>query len=597
MTISSTLDLATLKAAYRAGAFTPGQLIGALYRRIRKVGDPAVWIHLIPEEQAIAQAEAVDWSLPLGGIPFAVKDNIDVAGIPTTVGCPAFAYVPGETAPVVQRLLDAGAILLGKTNLDQFATGLVGVRSPYGVPGCVFDAAYIPGGSSSGSAVAVASSLVTFALGTDTAGSGRVPAAFNNLVGHKPTRGLLSTRGVVPACRTLDCVSIFALTSHDAHEVLAVAQSFDEGDPFSRLAEVRSLPGSGFRFGVPAPEQLEFFGDTAAARLFERAVEQLSGCGGTKVEIDFSPFREAAALLYSGPWVAERLAVIEALMESSAGAIHPIVRTIIGGGTSHTAVDAFRAEYRLRELQRDAGAEWKKMDVLLLPTAGTTYTRAEVEADPVRLNTNLGYYTNFVNLLDLCAVAVPAGFRPNGLPFGVTLMAPAFRDAALLRLASAFHHSQNLPVGATNLSVAELPGLRHAPLPAGYVEVAVVGAHLQGQPLNHQLTGRGAYLRGVSRTAPEYRLFALTGTAPAKPGLLRDPGFGGPGIELEVWAMPETEFGGFVAAIPEPLTIGTVTLHDGSHVKCFLCESHAAASCTEITELGGWRAFLSQQSR
>jgi allophanate hydrolase len=430
VTIPSTLDLATLRTAYRAGAFTPGQLIGALYRRIRKDGDPAVWIHLIPEEQAIAQAEAVNVSLPLAGIPFAVKDNIDVAGVPTTAGCLAFEYVPGETAPVVQRLLDAGAILLGKTNLDQFATGLVGVRSPYGVPGCVFDAAYIPGGSSSGSAVAVASSLVTFALGTDTAGSGRVPAAFNNLVGHKPTRGLLSTRGVVPACRTLDCVSIFALTSHDAHEVLTVAQSFDEGDPFSRQAEVRSLPGSGFRFGVPAPEQLEFFGDTAAARLFERAVEQLSGCGGTKVEIDFTPFREAAALLYSGPWVAERLAAIEALMKSNAGAIHPTVRTIIGGGERHTAVDAFRAEYRLRELQRAAEAEWKRMDVLLLPTTGTTYTRAEVEADPVRLNTNLGYYTNFVNLLDLCAVAVPAGFRPNGLPFGVTLMAPAFRDAA-----------------------------------------------------------------------------------------------------------------------------------------------------------------------
>ncbi|HAX43097.1 MAG TPA: allophanate hydrolase [Bryobacteraceae bacterium] len=597
MTLPPTLDLTTLRAAYRAGDFKPAQLIHALYRRIREDGDPAVWIHLIPEARALAQAETVDQSLPLAGIPFAVKDNIDVAGVPTTAGCPEFAYTPEETSPVVQRLLDAGAILLGKTNLDQFATGLVGTRSPYGAPGCVFDAAFIPGGSSSGSAVAVASSLVTFALGTDTAGSGRVPAAFNNILGHKPTRGLLSTRGVVPACRTLDCVSIFALTPHDALEVFSLAQGFDERDPFSRRAEPQSLRGPALRLGVPAPEQLEFFGDTGAALLFERAVDHLPHCGWTKVEIDFTPFREAAALLYSGPWVAERLAAIEALMNANPEALHPTVRTIIGGGGRYSAVDAFRATYRLQELKRAAEAEWKKMDVLLLPTTGTIYSRADVEADPIGSNTNLGYYTNFVNLLDLCAVAVPAGFRQNGLPFGVTMLAPAFHDAALLRLASVFHHSQRLPVGATNLNITELPEAGASSLSTGCVELAVVGAHLQGQPLNHQLTARGASLRSVSKTAPEYRLFALAGTVPAKPGLVREPGFAGPGIEVEVWSLPESEFGGFVAAIPEPLTIGTVKLHDGSHVKCFLCEPHAAAAGTEITELGGWRAFLSQQSR
>lgn len=595
MKLPPTLDITTLREGYRKGEFTPDEVIGALYRRIREAGDPGVWISLVPEETARGTARNVDVSLPLAGIPFAVKDNIDVAGMATTAGCPAFAYTAEETAPVVERLQKAGAVLVGKTNLDQFATGLVGVRSPYGTPGCVFDAAYIPGGSSSGSAVAVASSLVTFALGTDTAGSGRVPAAFNNLIGLKPTRGLLPTRGLVPACRTLDCVSVFSLTTYDAGEVFAVAQGDDRLDPYSRTGLQRTLPMSGFRFGVPAGEELEFFGDGEAARLYERSVEHLERSGGRKVTIDYAPFREAAALLYSGPWVAERLSVVESLLESNPEAIHPTVRSIISGGGRFTAVDTFRAMYRLAELRRAAEAEWARMDVLLLPTTPTIYTRAEVEADPVRLNSNLGYYTNFVNLLDLSAVAVPAGFRGNGLPAGVTLIAPAFTDEALLAMASTLHRTQALPAGTTNLSVAELAAVEQTRV-AGRVDIAVVGAHLEGQPLNHQLTERGATLRQRTRTSAEYRFFALSGTMPPKPGLVREPGFAGPCIELEVWSMPETEFGSFVAAIPPPLTIGTVTLHDGSHVKCFLSEPYAAAAATEITQLGGWRAYLAQQS-
>lgn len=596
MMLPPTLDIATLREVYGSGRLTPVDVVAALYRRIRSCEDQAIWISLVPEDEAIAAAGRTDVSLPLGGIPFAVKDNIDVAGMPTTAACAAYAYTARESAHAVQRLLDAGAILIGKTNLDQFATGLVGVRSPYGVPGCAFDPAYIPGGSSSGSALAVARSQVSFALGTDTAGSGRVPAAFNNVVGMKPSKGLVSTRGVVPACRTLDCVSIFALTAHDAQQALSVASGFDPRDAFSRRVAARAFAPAGFRFGVPARAELEFFGDDEAARLFEQAVEHLTHCGGTRVEIDFGAFREAAGLLYAGPWVAERLSVLESLLEVNPEAIHHTVRGIVSAAGRHSAVDTFRALYRLAELRRAADAEWERMDLLLLPTTGTTYTRAQVEADPVRLNSNLGYYTNFVNLLDLSAVAVPAGFRSGGLPSGVTLMAQAGADEALLRLASQFHRTQNLPAGATNLSVAELPGLRDG-LPDGHVEIAVVGAHLSGQPLNHQLTGRGAYLRTSTRTSREYRLYALPGTQPPKPGLVREPDFEGPGIEVEVWAMPAAEFGRFVAAIPPPLTIGTVTLHDGSHVKCFLCEPHAAAAAPEITGLGGWRSYLAQQGR
>jgi allophanate hydrolase len=464
--------------------------------------------------------------------------------------------------------------------MDQFATGLVGTRTPYGACSSVFDSRYISGGSSSGSAVAVAKKLVDFSLGTDTAGSGRVPAAFNGVIGLKPTRGLVSAHGVVPACRSLDCVSIFAGNCTEAHEVWSVARGSDPADPFSR--EPRAGEGaapwlySDFRFGVPSPDQLEFFGDHEAEQLYWAAIENLHEAGGEKIEIDFTPFGRAAALLYGGAWVAERLAAIKDFYAGHAAEMDPVVRGIIGGAAKHSAVDAYEGEYRLRELCMEAETQWREIDILVLPTTGTTYTHEQIAADPVKLNANLGYYTNFVNLMDLAAVAVPAGFLSNGLPFGISFIGPAFSDEALLALAHQY-------LGGTAPLVEKCPGC---------VEVAVVGAHLSGELLNSQLTERGARLQKTCRTATDYRLYALAGSVPPKPGLIRDRNFRGPGIEVEVWAMPEDRFGSFVAAIPPPLGIGTVTLDNGDAVKCFLCEPDALSGAKEITHLGGWRAYM-----
>ena len=454
MTVTCTsLEIASLRSALLGGAISAAQLAEQVLTRIARSDDPAIWISRSSESAVRARVRELDAAaaadptaiagLPLFGIPFAVKDNIDVAGMATTAGCPAFAYTPAETAPVVTRLLAAGAVLLGKTNLDQFATGLVGTRSPYGVPRNPFDARFIPGGSSSGSAVAVASGLVSFALGTDTAGSGRIPAAFNNLVGLKPTRGLLSTRGIVPACRSLDCVSVFALTAQDASAVFDVAAFFDPDDPLARIPDAGVAPrfGSQFRFGVPRWSDLEFFGNKKGAALFGAAIGILEKAGGTKVEISFAPFRDAGRLLYEGPWVAERLHATETLLRENPGAVLPITRQIIEGGHRFSALDAYRAQYDLAALRRAAEAEFRAIDVLLLPTAGTIYETAAVAVEPIRLNTNLGLYTSFVNLLDLAAIALPAGFGQNGLPFGISLIAPAYRDSALLDLAIRFQRA------------------------------------------------------------------------------------------------------------------------------------------------------------
>lgn len=596
------LDFASLRKAYASG-LRPADLVAEVYRRIEAGALRPVWISLT-REQAQAQAERLQAApkdqFPLYGLPFAVKDNIDVGGVPTTAGCPDYAYIPPRTAPVVERLLNAGAILIGKTNLDQFATGLVGARSPYGACRSVFHPDYVSGGSSSGSAVAVANGLVSFSLGTDTAGSGRVPAAFNNIIGFKPSRGLLSAAGVVPACRTLDCVSVFALTSADARDVFDVAAGCDPADPFSRAAQAGDgaspwLAGA-FRFGIPRSGQLEFFGDEEAASLYQAAVARMEQAGGQPVEIDYSPFRDAASLLYSGPWVAERLAAIRRFAQEKPDSIHPVVRRIILPADRYSAVDAFQAQYRLAELRSETEKVWKDIDVLMLPTTGTIYKVSDVEADPIRLNTNLGYYTNFVNLLDLSAVAVPAGFRSTGLPFGVTFIGRAFADHALLQLADRFHRLNGGPLGGTSVALDSTPPIAPAEAPPGCVALAVLGAHLTGQPLNYQLTERGAKLMRACRTAPEYRLYALSRTVPAKPGLVREPGFQGPGIEAEVWAVPEDAFGTFVAAVPPPLTIGTVTLEDGSSVKGFLCEPWAVQNAQEITSLGGWRAYLARRA-
>jgi allophanate hydrolase len=580
------LELDWLQDAYKKRRLRPLEVIAEVYERIAASALAPVWISLVPRERAMAMARELESdplapARPLYGVPFAVKDNIDLAGLPTTAGCPAYAYQPTRSATVVQSLIDAGAIPIGKTNLDQFATGLVGTRSPYGSCSSVFHPDYISGGSSSGSAVAVASGMASFSLGTDTAGSGRVPAAFNGLVGLKPTRGVLSAQGVVPACRTLDSVSIFARSCREAHTVWLVARGADANDSFSR----EPGPGEGaapwladrFTFGVPAADQLEFFGDTEAERLYFEAVERMEAMGGRKTVIDFGIFRAAADLLYAGPWVAERYAAIREFIESHADEMNPVVRGIIEGARRYSAADAFAAAYRLAALRVQAEDQWKSMDVMLLPTTGTIYTHEAVAADPVKLNANLGYYTNFVNLLDLAAVAVPAGVRPNGLPFGVSLIGRAFSEEALLAVADRFLRGS---------------GLDLEPRFPGCVAVAVVGAHLSGQPLNRQLTDRGARLWKTCRTARGYRLYALHGTMPPKPGLVRDPGFEGAGVEVEVWAMPEHQFGGFVAEVPPPLGIGTATLDDGQSVKCFMCEPYAIGQSTEITRFGGWRNYL-----
>jgi len=588
-------DIACLRAAYRSGNCTPVDIARESLRRIAGYGDPAVWITRVPESDVLARAEALmqqgpSDALPLWGIPFAVKDNIDVAGLPTTAGCPAFAYTPEHSATVVTRLLAAGAILMGKTNLDQFATGLVGTRSPYGAPRSVFDARYVSGGSSSGSAVSVAAGLVAFSLGTDTAGSGRVPAAYNNIVGLKPTKGLISTSGVVPACRSLDCVSIFANTTGDAADVLLVAEGFDETDIYSRPRAGSTAIAEKFRFGVIAPKDREFFGDGGSAKLYEDAIARMAALGGEAVIIDYAPFRAAGEQLYQGAWTAERLAAIREFMARHEDAMDPTVRTIIAGARSLSAVDAFEGQYRLAAARRGAEAQWARVDFLLLPTVPTQDTAEDVMADPIARNARLGRYTNFVNLLDCCGIAVPAGFRENGLSFGVTLIAPAFSDDALAPIADAFHRAGTSGMGKAR---AALPDASR-PVPksdAGGIDLFVVGAHLSGMPLNHELTKAGGVLRGPARTAPVYRLYVLPDTKPAKPGMVRNPNAGAR-ITGEIWSLPGHAFGRFVAKIPAPLGIGKVTLDNGETVSGFLCEAHAIQGATDITALGGWRAYV-----
>lgn len=435
------LDIASLRAAYLNRALTPVQLMRTLATRIHAEDDHHIWIHRLSLEEMLAYAEKLEAqdpaSLPLYGIPFAIKDNIDLAGCPTTAACPAYAYTPAQHATVVAKLIAAGAIPVGKTNMDQFATGLVGTRSPYGACKNSIDPEYISGGSSSGSAVAVALGLVSFSLGTDTAGSGRIPAAFNNLVGVKPTCGLLSTQGMIPACRSLDCMSIFALNTEDAEAVLQIAQGKDIQDPYSRAApaSAHTIFPAVFRFGVPMPHQRAFFGNPETPLLFEKAIETLEILGGTKVEIDFSVFLETARLLYEGAIVAERYAAIRSFIERQPEALHPVTRTIIDGARQFSAADAYDTLYQLQANRAQVANTWQQMDVLVTPTAGTLFTLAEVEQDPFHTNSQLGYYTNFMNLLDLSAIAIPAGFQQNGLPFGITLCAPAFHDHALLQLA------------------------------------------------------------------------------------------------------------------------------------------------------------------
>jgi allophanate hydrolase len=546
------------------------------------------WIHRVDSEALRAQAAELEARAatdarfvathPLYGVLYAVKDNIDIAGLPTTAACPAFAYTPPRSARAIERLSAAGALVVGKTNMDQFATGLVGTRSPYGAVPNTVDPRFIAGGSSSGSAVAVARGWVTFALGTDTAGSGRVPAGFNGIVGLKPSRGLVSARGVVPACRSLDCVSVFAHTVDDAMAVLDVLRGYDVEDPWSRaLALAPDAVGATFRFAVP--ESPEFFGDEASRAAFVVAVERLESIGGHKVPIDFKPFCEAAALLYEGPWVAERLSAIRPFFESHAAEMHDVVRGIIAGGVQYDAARLFDDLTRREALRKRIDPLWNDVDALVVPTAPTIHRLDDVLADPLTLNRQLGYYTNFVNLLDLAALAVPAARRRDGLPFGVTLIHRAGSDLLLADLGRRFESAAD--------------GARPSERRGGdTVDVAVVGAHLSGQPLNAQLTERGGRFVRTCRTARHYRLFVLPGALPPKPGLVRDRNGDGNSIEVEVWRLPTSAYGSFVAAIPSPLGVGRVELEDRSWVQGFLCEAWAVENAEEISSLGGWRAWL-----
>jgi allophanate hydrolase len=590
--------VASIVDSHRSGAAKPSDTLARCYDRIRAYADEALFIALRAEADAIAEVNALDGKsgdLPLYGVPVAVKDNIDVKGLPTTAACPAFSYHAKEDATAVARLRRAGAIVIGKTNLDQFATGLVGVRSPYGIPRNALDPKLIPGGSSSGSAVAVAAGLVPLALGTDTAGSGRVPAMLNNIVGLKPSLGLISTFGVVPACRTLDCVSIFALTTDDAWQALAVMAGRDARDPYSsnRAAGAISAMPPHIRLGIPRAGERIFFGDRRAAADYDDALARLARLGATLVEIDMAPLYETARLLYEGPWVAERYAAVRKVIESQPEVLHPVTREIIVSGAGPSAADAFTAFYRLEALRRAADTLFRQVDALALPTAPTCYTVDQVLADPITLNSRLGTYTNFVNLLDLCGLAVPAALHDGAAPFGITLLAPGGSDAMLASVGRVFHEDVALPLGGTGTPHPVLPGLAAGPA-AGEVTLAVVGAHLSGMPLNGELRTCGARFLESTSTTRDYRLYALEGTNPPKPGMLRTASGAGASIAVETWALPAEGFGRFVAGLPSPMTIGTVVLEDGRAVKGFLVEPQAVAGARDISSFGGWRAYITE---
>lgn len=597
------LTIAQLQQAYLAGTTNPVEVVDQLFERIRAEDGDEAWIHLRTQDEVRAEAAAASTLLrsasaitnkPLLGIPFAVKDNIDVAGLPTTAACPAFAHTAGESAEVVARLIEAGAILIGKTNLDQFATGLVGTRSPYGAVRNPFNPDYMSGGSSSGSAAVVARGWVAFALGTDTAGSGRIPAGACNLVGVKPTPGLVSTYGVLPACRSLDCVSVLAHTVDDGWQVLNVLAGVDARDPYSRMPAALGPLGRRVRLGVPqAPA---FLGDRMAECAWKDALDCVRATAEVEfVPFDLAPFQQVARLLYEGPWVAERRVALGAFLDTHAQDMDSTVRSIIARADTLAATDAFKGMYDLETLRRACETELAKLDMLLVPTAPTIYRHNEIAQEPVLFNSRLGTYTNFVNLLGMAALSLPGPFRDDGLPAGVTLLGVAGADHRLAEFARRLQPRLHRRLGLTYVA----PPVRDEPLvPLPFtepvVEVAVVGAHLSGLPLNWQLTERGARLLETTRTAADYRLFALPGTVPPKPGLVRTAS-GGTALEVEVWAMPLRHFGSFVAEIPAPLGIGTLTLTDGRLVKGFICENAATASAPDVSAFGGWRNYLAAQ--
>jgi len=595
-----THTVASLLAAHRSGAVTPMDTIERTFRRIREVADDAIFIALCAEAAVLSQAAQLaaeaNFARPLYGIPVAIKDNIDVAGLPTTAACPAFAYRPSRDAAAVERLKAAGALIVGKTNLDQFATGLVGTRSPHGVPRNPLRGDLIAGGSSSGSAVAVASGIVPLALGTDTAGSGRVPAALNNIVGLKPSPGLVSTAGVVPACRSLDCVSVFALTAAAAFAALQLMAAPHERDAYSRaipLGTLTALPPR-LRLGVPRVQDQVFLGDDRAERAFATAQRIAQELGGRLVDIDCSCLFETARLLYEGPCLAERTAAVGDFIKRNPDQVHPITRQIIAKGAEYSAIDLFRCQQRLMELRAAAAGQLSRCDVLMVPTIPRPFSLAEVHADPIGTNSSLGTYTNFANLLGMAGFACPVMLTPDRTAYGVTFLAAAGRDALLASLGQAVQARTDLPLGALEIRPPPCP-VPAASAQSGEFILAVVGAHRLAMPLNGELTRHGARYLETTTTAPDYQLFVLSDAQPAKPGLLRVAVGSGAKIELETWALNAEGFGGFVASVPSPLSIGSIRLSDGRLVKGFLVEAESVSGARNISRYGSWPAFLAAE--
>jgi allophanate hydrolase len=595
------LRLGALKTAYSDGSLTPRQLIATLHQQAAALNPEfKLFIHLLSLAELEPYLAALDGKspaeLPLFGVPFAIKDNIDLAGVPTTAACPAFAYVPEQSATIVEQLIALGAVPLGKTNLDQFATGLNGTRSPYGECRNSVHPDYPSGGSSAGSSLAVALGVASFALGTDTAGSGRVPAALNNLVGLKASKGLISTAGVVPACRTLDCVTYFTATALEASQLLALTARLDARDEYSRAnplwndASAFGKPRAGFRFGVPA--QLEFLGCPESPALFAQAIEQLKALGGEAVEIDFAPFLEAARLLYEGPWVAERYSVAGALIEQQPDAVLPVIKAVLEKAPGVSGVDTFRAQYRLQALKAICDRILAEVDCVLTPAYPRPVTLAELHAEPVKRNSDLGYYTNFMNMLDYAAVAVPAGFMAGGLPWGVTLFGRAFTDQSLLGLADGLQRQHGLALAGQRTLDAQAPA---SVARNDRARVVVCGAHLDGLPLNWQLKQRGGRLLQATQSSPDYRLYALAGGPPFRPGMVR-VAEGGVAIAVEVWELPSSELGSFLTGIPAPLGLGKVQLADGSWETGFICEPYGLAGAVDISHFGGWKAYLQNKT-
>lgn len=589
--------LSSLRSAYENG-LSPSAVIEEVYRRHHAVNDPGIFISLLPLTEALARADSLGTfnpALPLWGIPFAVKDNIDVAGLPTTCACPDFAYQPDADAFVVAKLREAGAIPIGKTNLDQFATGLVGVRTPYPAPKNALDPTIVPGGSSGGSAVVVSHGIVPFSLGTDTAGSGRVPAALNNIVGLKPTLGALSASGVVPACRTLDTISIFALTVEDAFSVYQTALGYDAKDAYSRKFAAPSLQSGekGLRIGVPDSATRQFFGDEAQQASFETSLATLEAMGHQIVPLDFTPLFDIANMLYEGAWVAERYAATESVIRHQPEAMHPVTRQIIAQAEKLSAADAFKGMYRLMDLKRAVEPLLATIDMLCVPTMPCFVRVDELALDPIGPNSKLGTYTNFVNLLDMCGIAIPQQTRKDGRPGSITLLAPAGKDGWIAALAAELQANAHVPLGATAWSCPPMT-LSRPKAAEDEIAVALVGAHMRGLPLNHEVTRLGGRFLFEGTTAPEYRFYALAGGPPKRPGLVRTEQ--GASIALEVWALPLSRFGEFMAGIPSPLGIGTVKLSTGETVKGFLCESAGLTGAQDITALGGWRHYLAAGS-